>query len=79
MEKSKLSLQSFAVIAVRAIGKVPPVLSVWEYLEHSYFANFLKKGKHLYFFHKISLEDLRLSLVAFQLWRVLEQLAPEFF
>ena len=32
VEKSKLSFQSFAVIAVSAIGKLPPVLSVWENL-----------------------------------------------
>ena len=32
VEKSKLSFQSLAVIAASAIGKVPPVLSVCEYL-----------------------------------------------
>ena len=32
VEKSKLSFQSLAAIAVSAIGKLPPVLSVWEYL-----------------------------------------------
>ena len=37
MEKSKLSLQSFAAIAVSAIGKLPPVLLVWENLKQKLF------------------------------------------
>ena len=39
VEKSKLSLQSFAVIAVSAIGKLPPVLSVWENLKQKPFSS----------------------------------------
>ena len=38
MEKSKLSFQSFAVIAVSAIGKLPPVLSVWKNLNQIFFS-----------------------------------------
>ena len=33
MEKSRLSFQSFAAIAVSAMGKLPPVLAVWENLK----------------------------------------------